>query len=251
MVLAQASAMIAVLVSTLFIPCTSSDSCRSGAYCSGSGGGALRCNFCGGDVPMHRQTDPNTGAELNWPDAGRNLNDDKVFGGMNTTLVKEVCTNPVDRIGIDTYGNPISYTVAGVESWCQTCVHPIDFTVDTLTQKYMWDEIVAAMTVLDWITLAFAAFIVAFTITGELKDIEICTLATAHAEDKITPAWRIVLALLSGLRRWVFLPSMLSSIPALVLTKGGDSLSICLNTVAILFITDFDNMAYGMQLSLF
>ena len=39
-------------------------------------------------------------------------------------------------------------------------------------------------------------------------------------------------------RRWVFLPSLVCTVPLLVMVEGGDALQICLNTVAILFLCD-------------
>ena len=43
----------------------------------------------------------------------------------------------------------------------------------------------AAMGPFDHVALAFAAFIVAFTVVGELKDIGLCSMAVAHAGDKL------------------------------------------------------------------
>jgi hypothetical protein len=36
----------------------------------------------------------------------------------------------------------------------------------------------------------------------------------------------------------VFLPTLVGAVPALVLVKGGDALSVCFNTIAILFLTE-------------
>jgi hypothetical protein len=40
------------------------------------------------------------------------------------------------------------------------------------------------------------------------------------------------------MRRWVFLPILVATVPMLVLLKGGDALSVCFNTIAILFLTE-------------
>ena len=40
------------------------------------------------------------------------------------------------------------------------------------------------------------------------------------------------------MRRWLFLPTLVTAVPFLVLYKGGDALSICFNTIAILFLTE-------------
>ena len=44
------------------------------------------------------------------------------------------------------------------------------------------------------------------------------------------------------MRRWVFLPALVQAVPTLVLTKSGDALSVCFNTIAILFLTEVTPM---------
>lgn len=51
------------------------------------------------------------------------------------------------------------------------------------------------------------------------------------------------------MRRWVFLPALATVVPILVMIKGGDALSVCFNTVAILFLCNIDNVAYAVGLS--
>ena len=106
----------------------------------------------------------------------------------------------------------------------------------------------AAMGPADDVALVFASFIVAFTVVGELKDIELCSMAVAHAGDKLSKGWRLALGFLLWMRRWVFLPSLVTTVPILVLFKGGDALSVCLNTVAILFLCDIDNIFFELVL---
>ena len=60
--------------------------------------------------------------------------------------------------------------------------------------------------------------------------------------------WRLALRFLLWMRRWVFLPVLVMNVPFLVLIKGGDALSVCLNAVAILFLCDIDNIAFRMAL---
>ena len=47
---------------------------------------------------------------------------------------------------------------------------------------------------------------------------------------------------------WVFLPGLVWNVSTLVLLKGGDALSVCLNTVAILFMCDIDNIFFDLVL---
>ena len=48
--------------------------------------------------------------------------------------------------------------------------------------------------------LIFAALFVALIVVGELKDILLCSMAIAHAGDKLSAAWRHALILLLGIR---------------------------------------------------
>ena len=58
--------------------------------------------------------------------------------------------------------------------------------------------------------------------------------------------WRLGVVILLGFRRWTFLPMLVYSVAELVLVNGGDALSVCFNTVALLFMTDVDNAAYEL-----
>ena len=134
-----------------------------------------------------------------------------------------------------------------VASWCVACVRN-DGTVDPLTSDSLAAANLAAMGPFDTVALVFASFIVAFTVVGELKDIELCSMAVAHAGDKLSKGWRLALGFLLGMRRWVFLPALVANVPMLVIFKGGDALSVCLNTVAILFLCDIDNIFFDLVL---
>jgi hypothetical protein len=80
------------------------------------------------------------------------------------------------------------------------------------------------------------------------QDIELCATAIRHAGDRIAPAYRFALSLLGGIRRWTFLPTLVAAAPVLVLIKGGDALSVCFNTVAVLFLCEIDNLLYAILL---
>ena len=88
----------------------------------------------------------------------------------------------------------------------------------------------------DWIAILFSFTTVAFAITGELLDIELCEIAVARAPGEAKAGVRFALKFLNAARRWVFLPCLTACIPSLVWMLGGDALSVCFNTVAILFL---------------
>jgi hypothetical protein len=60
----------------------------------------------------------------------------------------------------------------------------------------------------------------------------------AHAGNRLSHGSQLTLTLLGGVRRWLFLPTLVVAVPMLVLVKGGDALSVCFNTIAILFLTE-------------
>jgi hypothetical protein len=51
----------------------------------------------------------------------------------------------------------------------ETCVYPIDGTVDPLTLRSLMDANVAAMGISDWAALLFATCVAALAVVGELK----------------------------------------------------------------------------------
>jgi hypothetical protein len=73
-------------------------------------------------------------------------------------------------------------------------------------------------------------------------------MAIEHAGDRIAPSWRFALSLLGGVRRWLFLPTLAATAPYLVTVKGGDALSVCFNTIAVLFLCEIDNLAFAVFL---
>ena len=175
----------------------------------------------------------------------------------NTTLIAEVCTLPYAGreawMGDDdapgemlekgcTYNAP-----ENIGSWCEACVGK-GGTADPMTGAALAAQNLFAMGSFDIVALIFAAVFVSFTVIGELKDIRLCAIAIAHADTKLNQGWRLALGFLVWLRRWVFLPSLVMTMPVLVLYKGGDALSICLNTVALLFLCDIDNIAFDLVL---
>eukprot|EP01052_Picozoa_sp_SAG31_P045790 SAG31_NODE_8509_length_1439_cov_1.197015_2_plen_228_part_00 len=103
---------------------------------------------------------------------------------------------------------------------------------------------------MDWLAFAFACAVVSFQVVGELKDIALCTISLEHlpASTVISPAWKYGLAVIGLVRRWVFLTLLVISVPLLVVYKGGDALSVCFNTIAILFMTEIDNVCYHFGL---
>ena len=50
------------------------------------------------------------------------------------------------------------------------------------------------------------------------------------------------------LRRWCFCPVLCVLVIMVTAMRGGDSISVCLNTVAVLFLCEVDNLSYSLGL---
>ena len=88
----------------------------------------------------------------------------------------------------------------------------------------------------DWAAMFVSIVVVAFALCKELQDIELCMLTMDTTGGEVGRLARYSIKLLTFLRRWVFLFVMTNCIPALIWTHGADALSVCFNTVAILFL---------------
>jgi hypothetical protein len=129
--------------------------------------------------------------------------------------------------------------------------HPwaVYLQVDTLEGSDIRKNSVQAMIKLDWAALFLMSVVVAFTTVGELKDIELCDLAISRAAELMSHNTRVLLVGVGLMRRFMFLPALVSAVPRFVMFKGGDSVSICFNTVTLLFLCDIDNLAYAIGIS--
>ena len=170
---------------------------------------------------------------------------DKCLPPPNNTLVRELCGNMENYKEILTPGGyPTEFSMNGntinvehITAWCEACVNPVDWYADNFTPVDLGYDNIDAMGILDWPTLTFASYIVALTVIGEMKDIELCGIAIERLGDQ-AGAWRHAITVGNFLRRAAFLPLMLSTVSFLVGIRGGDSLIVCFNTVAILFMTE-------------
>lgn len=225
MVLMQTLTAMGVLWGVVLPSCSDNEQCaegHAGTYCSigvsgmGNSASRNRCDFCGRWVPLEIEF-PTTGGTMNWAE-------DPQFVGFNLTLVAEVCvTFPLGRRGTGgNGGNEWTFPPAAVASWCEACVRAVDGTVDSSTQTARISLNVSAMNRVDWIALVFATFVVACKVVGELKDVELCAIQVEHLGDELSHGWRRALAFLDLVRRRMFLPMLVTTVPVLVMLKGGD-----------------------------
>ena len=99
----------------------------------------------------------------------------------------------------------------------------------------------------DWTALLLASIVVAFGVFGEVRDAMMCEFAIAAIRERseVPGGWRYAMGLLNLLRLFGFLPFILGSVVKLVVFRGGSALAICLNTVAVLFLVELDNLAFS------
>ena len=68
----------------------------------------------------------------------------------------------------------------------------------------------------------------------------LCEMHIEIHKERLSPAWHIAFGVLNRLRSQFFLQPLMGAIPCLVLTQGGSALSICFNTIAVLFLCTYD-----------
>ena len=170
-------------------------------------------------------------------------------GGFNWTAVEWTCRHPDAGLSIATWyadvekhRSPVSGTY--VQNWCEACVFPLDQHVSDLTEAVRIRNNLSAMGAFDWYTLILAAAFMSLASIGELKDIYLCKLA-AERSSNIATTPRRVFQVLGLLRGHVFLPTVICAVSSLVAVGGGDALSLCLNSVAVLFLYEVDNIAFA------
>ena len=76
--------------------------------------------------------------------------------------------------------------------------------------------------------------------SAELEDIQMCEIAISPGT-----GLRNCVMLLNFVRRWVFLLCLFACIPVLVQAQGANALSVCFNTVALLFLCEIDSVCYA------
>ena len=104
-----------------------------------------------------------------------------------------------------------------------------------------------SMLVQDWITLLLASIVVAFAVFAEIRDVLLCEIALREISKQrdVPRGWRYAIRGLNFARYFLLLPSIIMSVVALVHNDGGAVKHVCLNTVAVLFLLEIDNMAFS------
>lgn len=282
MVLLQCVTMPRLFMGALAEQCETMDGCHiKGTFCS-MGKTRKTCAYCGTHSPLDWQYDPVTFDSYNFmEDEGRFLGfntthvlevcedpkksvsiDGPQFqgppdgrGGHPAPLAYQ-CFNivggpepPWKRVPYmcpqaSELGQPSPGYDEFVRAWCHACVDPATGNVNELTGWLLPANNVNAMALADWIAYTLCSIVVTLTTVGELKDIVLVRMAIVGAGDSLSPRARFALTAVNETRRWVFIPSLLVTVIALVVFTGGLASNVCFSTVAILFVTELDNLAF-------
>jgi hypothetical protein len=236
MLLAQIVTLLAVNVAAADRgSCAINDQCLQGFFCKK--GMSNACDYC------HMNPMGYAAGVYQFNDAG----------GYNYTQVATVCANPTQPrrwVAYDPFGtNAVEWSAEAVLSWCDICVFFDGDGVSDIDGYNPVDQLynnVAMMGKTDWLAFALTGTVVGLAAAREVRDTMVCMHEINVSK---SPAWRAALTIFCGVRRYLFLPMLVTCILSLVLYKGGDALSVCFNAVALLFLADIDNYAYGFGLT--
>lgn len=199
------------------------------------------------------------------------------FGGFNDTHLKSTCARPFKAVGkitveesderqpngwrdIVSYSGedipdgivPIrgesEYPARSVGQWCDNCISPLTNDVSTLNELELAQNNMMSMSYLDFAALAVCSYVVGLSVVGEIKDTRLCAIAADRNRNELSRSWQLALALFNRFRVHVLVQCILIAVPMVILTQGGSALTIAFNTVAILFLTDIDNLSYQFGL---
>ena len=128
------------------------------------------------------------------------------------------------------------------QSMCANCVTDRGFESFGVVAKDRIDS----MGPQDWVTLCLASLVVAFAVFAEIRDAVLCEIALRAISKRreVPRGWRFAIGGLNFARYYIFLPNVVLSVAELVLNDGGNVKNVCLNTVAVLFLLEVDNMAF-------
>ncbi len=128
------------------------------------------------------------------------------------------------------------------EPMCANCVTDRGFESFEEVAK----DRVDSMMVQDWVTLLLASLVVAFAVFAEIRDAMLCEIALRDVSERreVSRGWRFAIRGLNFARYYIMFPNVILSVVMLVLNDGGNVKNVCLNTVAVLFLLEIDNMAF-------
>ena len=135
----------------------------------------------------------------------------------------------------------------GSQNMCTTCTTDKGFETHADAVR----DRVDSMMIQDWLTLGLASMVVAFAVFAEMRDCMLVEIALRDVSERreVSRGWRFAIRGLNFARYYIMLPNVILSVVALVLNDGGRVKDVCLNTVAVVFLLDIDDLAfrYGLD----
>ena len=128
------------------------------------------------------------------------------------------------------------------EGMCAACTTSKGFE----TYADVMRDGVHAMFMQDWVALFLASLVIAFAVFAEIRDGVLMEIALREISKRreVPRGWRFAIHGLNFARYFILFPKILFSVMSLVHENGGRVRDICLNTVAVLFLLEVDNMAF-------
>ena len=129
---------------------------------------------------------------------------------------------------------------------CESCFDPMQSSDGwnlVVTETDAQQQSISMMRRGDWFTLILVAAVIAMQICNELRDVKLCQSLRQQrgAAQSPTLTWvKVALVALELLRQFVLVPGVTMTVNNLLLWRGTDALTVCFNTVAILFLLDVE-----------
>ena len=128
------------------------------------------------------------------------------------------------------------------EAMCSTCTSDKGFE----TYHDVIRDGVHAMFIQDWLALFLASLVISFAVFAEIRDGLLTEIALREISKRreVPRGWSFAIHGLNFARYFILFPKILISVMSLVHDNGGRVRDICLNTVAVLFLLEVDNLAF-------
>jgi hypothetical protein len=128
---------------------------------------------------------------------------------------------------------------------CDACVTPLG--------KFKAAQLVdlqgaQMLTLGEWIVVVMTLIVVSMAVANEIRDIKLCEISRRRYGGGGW-GWNFALAAIGEVRTYGVVFNLIYLIPFLVIHRGADAFSMCMNTVAVIFILEIDNVMYAHGLS--
>ena len=140
---------------------------------------------------------------------------------------------------------------------CAACFIRATGSFSNYTYKDEVVDNVAAMRFKDWLAMVISSLVLGLQLSCEMENSVRCEIFRKQFRSRENNSrqpfhallWLRVQQLTVILRRWALLPCVVSGAYTLIAYRGGDALNICLNTVALTFLINCDDLLYKHAVS--